>query len=216
MIEITSLPVAGYEDRPVNNTFVQQSAETAHLAIVVPGYRHSVDKPDLHFAAQVLLARGADVLQVEYAYSRTDFRARTEAEQDRWLSTDVSAACEAGLTQRSYNRITLVGKSLGTVAMGQLLADPRFQKATCIWSTPILALDWLRTRIAEVKPPSLFIIGTADAFYNPTQLAELETATGGRSLVLEGVDHSLGIPGDIAGSLDALTRIVAAIQDFIV
>jgi hypothetical protein len=53
-------------------------------------------------------------------------------EQAKWISGDVFAICNAALSYRSYPKITLVGKSLGTIAMGHLLADRRFQSATCV------------------------------------------------------------------------------------
>src|SRR5579859_2945540 len=155
-MELTSLTVNGYENRPVPNTFFRQP-DTARLGIILPGYRFTADMPSLHFAAQVLLEQGADVVRVDYAYPHSDFPRRPEAEQGRWLSTDVQAACAAALAQRPYQQITLVGKSLGTLAMGHLLADPRYHAAHCIWQTPLLTVEWLRTRVVQTKPPSLFI-----------------------------------------------------------
>jgi len=214
VVEFASLAVSGYDDLPVPNTFIRQS-ETAHLAVILPGFRYTADMPSLHFAAQILVEKGADVLRVDYAYSHTDFLTRSEAEQGRWLSTDVQAACQVVLAQRSYQQFTLVGKSLGTLAIGYLLGDLRFHGAKCLWQTPLLGVEWLRTRITQSKPPSLFVIGTADPSYLPAYLAELETATQGRSIVLDDVDHSLEVPGSVAHSLDVLTRIVAEMQKFL-
>jgi len=146
---------------------------------------------------------------------RTNFMDRSQAEQDRWISADVFAACNAGLSQRPYEKITLVGKSLGTIAMGHLLADRRFQGTTCIWLTPLLTVDWLRNRIEEIHPRSLFIIGTADQFYQPDIFRQLETVTNGSALVIEDANHALEIPGDIQKSVQALSQIVQALQEFI-
>ena len=99
--------------------------------------------------------------------------------------------------------------------MGHLLSDPRFQKAACIWMTPILTVDWLCKRIEEVRPQSLFIIGTADQFYQPDILNRLEQATNGQSLVLQDVVHSLEVPGDIPNSLLALNQLAQAVQEFV-
>jgi hypothetical protein len=169
----------------------------------------------LYYAGCILLDQGADVLRIEYAYYRTDFLKQPESEQDQWISSDVFAVCKAALSHHSYGKITLVGKSLGTIAMGHLLADPIFQKATCIWLTPLLTVDWLRSRIEQTRPRSLFVIGTADRFYNPDVLKDLERITRGRSLVLESVNHALEIPGDIPKSLTVLNQIVQALQEFL-
>jgi predicted alpha/beta-fold hydrolase len=192
-----------------------QSGTTDHLGVILPGYRHTADMPDLHYLGRVLLARGADVLRVEYAYPKTDYMKRSEREQSDWLAEDVRAACAAGLQKRAYRKITLVGKSLGTLAMGHLLEDSKFSTAACIWSTPILASEWLCSQIRQYRPRSLFIIGTADHFYQPAVLQELVDATKGKALVLEGVHHGLEIEGDMPGTLAALRRIVEAVQAFV-
>lgn len=214
-MELRSLDVVGYNNQPVPTTFLASANPAGHLGIILPGYRYPVEMPPLHYAGRVLLEQGADVLRVEYAYNRTDFMKQPENRQDEWISTDVSAACDAGLSQRTYEKITLVGKSLGTLAMGHLLADERFQEAVCIWFTPLLTLDWLRLRIEQTHPRSFFILGTADRFYQPDILKQLETVTKGHSLVIEGADHSLEIPGNIQKSIAALTQMVQELQEFI-
>jgi predicted alpha/beta-hydrolase family hydrolase len=214
-VKFSSLDVVGYQNQRVPNTFIAQPNPTRHVAIILPGYRYSADMAPLHYAARILLDRGADVLRVEYAYSRTDFSQRPESEQDEWISSDVFAACDAALSSRSYEKITLVGKSLGTLAMGHLLADSRFQNAACIWETPLLTVEWLRARIEQIHPRSLFIIGTADQFYEPDVLRHLELVTNGQSVVIEDATHSLEIPGDVSRSLEALNGIVHALQEFL-
>jgi hypothetical protein len=213
-MELRSLEVMGYQNQPVPTTFIASSNPTGHLGIILPGYRYPVEMAPLHYAGRVLLEQGADVLRVEYAYNQTDFIERPETEQDEWISADVFAACGTGLGQRAYEKITLVGKSLGTIAMGHLLTDERFQNAACIWFTPILTLDWLRSCIEQVHPRSLYIIGTEDQFYQPDILKHLEEVTGGNSLVIDGVDHSLENPDSIHQSLSALHKIIEALQVF--
>jgi pimeloyl-ACP methyl ester carboxylesterase len=210
-----SLDIVGYKNQRVPNTFYAQPNPTKHLGIILPGYRYSAEMAPLYYAGRILLEQGADLLRVEYAYYRTDLYERPESEQDEWISRDAFAACNSGLSQRSYDKITLVGKSLGTVGMGHLLADPLYQRATCVWATPILTVEWLRARIEQIHPRSLFIIGTADRFYQPDILRQLEQATHGQSLVIEGANHGLEIPGDVSKSLAALNQIVNAVLEFL-
>lgn len=214
-LKFSSLDVTGYKGQPVPNTSIAHSNPASHLGILLPGYRYSADMPPLHYIRRVLLEQGADTLSVDYVYYRTNFMDQSQEEQDRWISADVFAACNAGLSQHPYEKITLVGKSLGTIAMGHLLADPRFRQATCIWLTPLLTVDWLRTRIEQIHPRSLFIIGTADQFYRPDILKQLETVTSGRALVIEDANHAMEIPGDIHRSVQALNQIVQALQEFL-
>ena len=215
-METNSLNIIGYKNKQVPNTFIIQPTSSRHLGIILPGYRYPADMPVLHYAGGILLEQGADLLRVEYTYYQTDFKEQPESEQEQWISRDVIAVCNAALSQRSYDRITLVGKSLGTIAMGKLLADARFQGATCVWLTPILSLEWLRVRIQQIHPHSLFIIGTADELYHPEILKHLESVTKGRTLGIEGANHGLEIPGSISKSLAALNQIVQALQEFLI
>ncbi len=214
-MEIIPIEALGYNRQPVPVSMIVHPGATDHLGIILPGYLHTIDMPDLHYAGRILQAAGADVLRVEYAYPKTDFRQRPQQEQADRLAADVHAACAAGLARRDYKKITLIGKSLGTLAIAHLLEEPRFAAASCVWSTPVLASDWLRVQIRKHRPRSLFIIGTADDFYDPALLGELVDATKGKALVLPDVHHGLEIKGDIPGTLAALQRIVDAVRDFI-
>ena len=214
-LSLRSMDVVGHRNQPVPNTFIAQPNRTRHLGIVLPGFRYSPEMAPLQYAGRILLEQGADLLRIEYTYYRTDFPKQAQSEQDKWISSDVSAACEAALSQGSYEKITLIGKSMGTIAMAQLFADPRFQSATCVWLTPLLTVERLCSRIEQVRPRSLFVIGTADKFYKPDILEHLQQVTGGKSLVLEGVNHALEIPRDIPRSLVVLNQIVQALQEFL-
>ena len=212
IIPITAL---GYDRQTVPASMIQQPEATDHLGILLPGYRHTIDMPDLHYAGLILQQKHADVLRVEYEYSKTDFMNRPGPERAEWLAADVRAACAAGLAKREYKKLTLIGKSLGTLAIGHLLEDPRFVNASCIWSTPILADPWLCAQIRKHHPRSLFIIGTADPLFDSTALDELVNSTKGKALVLPGLHHGLEIEDDIPGTLEALRRMVDAIHAFI-
>jgi hypothetical protein len=217
MAAAKTLEINGYRGAPVPHTFFQQEKEADHLAILLPGVGYSAHMPLLYYPLRLSLDLGADALRVEYAYAaRAEYGALSAQEQARWLLTDVTAACRAALAQRRYREITLVGKSLGTLAMGHLLtAEPDLSRAQAIWLTPLLWNEPLRTQIQRARPRSLFAIGTADTHYNAAYLAELKAATGGEAVVVEGANHSLEIAGDVMGSLRALERVMRAVQAFL-
>jgi predicted alpha/beta-hydrolase family hydrolase len=215
MFDKISLQITGCNNQPVPNTFFKQQLVTSHLCVVLPGYNPPLINPLLEYTSQLLLDRNADVLQVEHEYYKIDFFKKPADERDRILSADVTAACKTVFTLRDYTQITLIGKSLGTLGLCHLLPDDRFRKAGCVWLTPLTTNQWLRARIEQYSPRSLFIIGTADNFYNPDYLAGLCESTRGKSVVIEGADHGLTIPGEVVQSLKALTRIVSAIGKFV-
>ncbi|MBI5954107.1 MAG: hypothetical protein HY865_20815 [Chloroflexi bacterium] len=214
-MELKTLDAPGYENKKVPNTFVVQPKSTGHLGIILPGYRHSADMADLHYVGRILMGQGADLLRVEYRYYETDYLSQSENDQNQRISEDVFAVCNACLALRPYNKITLIGKSLGTRGMGFLLGDERYQKADCVWSTPPLTTEWLRVRIEQVRPRSLFIFGTADDYYKPEILQHLVQVTNGRAVVIEGATHGLEVPESIPRSLQGLGQIVQGLQEFL-
>lgn len=214
------LEVAGHRGNPVPNTFLRQRGETAHLAVVLPGAGYTCQMPLLYYPTRLLLGAGADVLWVEYAYlGQAAFRALPDDEQERRFFADVEAALRTGGAQRSYARLTLVGKSLGTLAMGHLLgaraAGAAGGRADAVWLTPLLRNERLRRQIGEHRPPSCIVIGTADPHYDPALLDEVRVATGGAAVVVNGADHSLEVAGDVRRSLQALERTVRAVQTLV-
>lgn len=211
VLEIT-LPISGYENTPVPNTFQRQEANTGHLAILFPGLGYTCDMPLLYYPTEYLLSAGADVLQVKYDY-QSIWRTLSFQERFRRLQADALAAAGVALEQRAYKKITLIGKSLGTFAMGYLLESKILPYLpTCIFLTPLLQNEQRLSPIIRTCPRKLFVIGTADRAYNRKLLDEIIDTTQGEAIVIEDADHSLEFPGDPARSLNALQEVMQGVQ----
>jgi hypothetical protein len=212
-----NLEISGYQDRPLPNTFLRQKRETDHLALLYPGVGYTAHMPLLYYPSLALTELRADVLRVETVYiKRSEYIELPAPERARWLFDDATAACRGALAQRAYQKLTLVGKSLGTLAMGSLLtAELELPQTEAIWLTPLLWNNTLRSQVQQARPRSLFAVGTADTHYSASYLAELEQATGGTSVVVDGGNHSLEIDGNLTASLEALERLVQAVQSFL-
>ena len=217
MYGATTLAITGYRNEPVPHRFLRQDEHARHVAILLPGIGYTCDMPLLYYPARLLLARGMDVLRVEYDYQqRADFKMATADEQGRRVVADVTAACQAVLVQRDYEQITFAAKSLGTLALGPILtADARLAHAHAVWLTPLLRIDHLRAHMARWGGHSLFVIGTSDPHYDAAYLAEVQSATGGEAVVVDGADHSLEIAGDVLRSLEAMMQVMRAVQQFL-
>lgn len=216
MYSVETLNIQGYRNQSVPNTFFKQDTEASQIAILLPGWEYTCQMPLLYYPAHLLLGLGTVLLQVEYTYNlRTDFQALPSSEQSEWLFTDAAAACNAALTQRSYKQVTIIGKSIGTLTMGQLLTtEVRLARAQAVWLTPLLKNERLRTQILQCRQPSLFVIGTADPNYQPDYLAEVKEKTRGEVVVIQGADHSLEIKDNILESLKAMGQVIDAMRMF--
>ena len=217
MYTMETLEIEGYCNEPVPNTLFFQKNDTEHLAIVIPGIGYTSHMPLLYYPGRLLLLQGADVLRLEYDYGkRSDFLRLTGAERFDWLVGDVSASCKLISSKRPYQKITFIGKSIGTLAMAHLLTnETMFDKARAIWLTPLFRNDRLRKLILRTGQRSLFVIGTADQHYDPDYLKEAQAATKGESLVIEHANHSLEIEGDPFQSLKIMERMMRAIEKFL-
>ena len=214
MFSIESIDIPGSGGDRVPNTFFRQQGGTGHLAVVLPGLAYTCRSPALYYPTLLLLdGFGADVLWVEYDYFwRPGFSELPEREQDRSLFADAEAALRCALSRGTYERLTLMGKSLGTRAMARLLADdtaPPPGRVEAVWMTPLLSEDSVRERMRERGVRSLAIVGTADPQYAPEALVGVE------HVAIEGADHGLEIRGDAWGSLKALERVLRDIEAFV-
>jgi len=229
MYTYNTLTVTGYEGKPVPNTFIRQRGATSHAAIILPGLGYTAQMPLLFYTGNHLIAQNADVLQVNYNYL-TAFRGIDRAAQHRWLFADAEAAYRALLQQRAYDRVTVVGKSLGTLAMAHFITTQTFPtQVDALWLTPVLTSPDVRAQIATFDGPSLLVIGTADQFYDADVLTSIgetpsdETPsdeTSSRTFaIIDGADHGINITRDgnidVIQSIHALETAIRAIVAFL-
>jgi predicted alpha/beta-hydrolase family hydrolase len=220
MYAMESLPIHGYRKLRVNNTFFRQDTEIDHLTIILPGYAYTAQMPLLYYPTMHSLSLGSDVLWVQYAYNELPaYESASDAEKIEWLYADVEAAYQAVLEVRSYNQITLIGKSIGTRAMLHLLLTvPLPADVECIWMSPPFKNDQFRAdlhRLEGGEVRSLFIIGTADRQYRPDYVAEAEAAAQGLSVVVDNASHDLEITDHVMQSLHVLMRIMNEVFNYL-
>lgn len=167
------------------------------VAVVLPGARYLPFAPLLWFAREVAWSRGWSVLEVwdEYRDRSVDPR--------QW----VEDRARAGLSRADDARTMLVTKSMASGAVG-LAAERRLPG---IWLTPLLHVEHVAAGFRQLGAPALLVGGTADESW----AAETARRSGHEVLELEGADHSLQLPGDPLGSLDALRRIVDRMDSFV-
>jgi hypothetical protein len=213
MVSMSSIDIRGRE-RSVPNTLFETEGAT-HVAIVFPGLAYTCGMPLLWYPTHQLLSMGADVLWVEYDYHRLPgFRSLDDGEQERLIRDEAAAAVDAVLGPRGYERVTLIGKSIGTVAMDLILeTDDRLQSAETIWLTPVVS--HIEPRRAAGRGRALFVIGTADPSYDPDDFDAFVRAAGGSSLVVEEADHALQVGTDPLRAIEIVREVVVAIRTFL-
>lgn len=217
MYPTEQISINGYHDATVPHAFYRQESETTHLALVLPGRGYNAHMPLLHYPAELMVFKGADVLRVDYAYDQNaEFQSSEVDEQMRWLFADVAAVYQMGLAQRDYEQITIIGKSLGTLAMGHLLTTQSMPTTVnAVWLTPLVRFEHLRQQIEQFGGHSLFVIGTADPHYDLEYLDEVKAATNGQIVTIEGADHGFDVGNNVLLSIRALEQVMREMEAFL-
>ena len=186
---------------PIGNTFLRQHG--SRLGIVLPGFLGGWMTAPVYYAVLALLDKDFDVLCLDSIY-----RDHPDALH---LRDDAAAAVRAGQTAGDYVETTLVGKSLGTLAMAELLLAGFVAPTTpSIWLTPLLNDIRVKAAIDRLETGGLFVIGTDDPHFDPGVLDELRLS-GHETLILEKAHHGLAIEGSAVGSAEIPSRIVQAV-----
>ncbi|MBO0790293.1 MAG: hypothetical protein J2P36_05015 [Ktedonobacteraceae bacterium] len=215
-MHISQLPIKGYNDQPVPNTFLSHEQASDHAAIFLPGDGYTCDMPLLYYSSSELFSRGADALKIAYSQHK-NFSSLTSAEIGECVVSDAEAAVRTLLQTHPYHKLTIVGKSRGTWAMGHLLTSglPLPEQTRTIWLTPMLNRDLLRDQIARIQQHSLFVIGTSDPHYNPDVLHTIREHEHHKVITIEGANHGLEISGNVLQSIQIIERVIHAIQTFV-
>jgi len=215
-VDRTRLSIEGADNKPLPNRFYRQaSGQTSHLGLILPGLLYGCDRPLLYYPTQLLQWRGADALQLRRDYTSQEFASASQEEQAGSLMRDCQALLDAGRAQKDYTGYILVGKSLGTIGLVYLLSRLAGQKVAAIWLTPLLQQPRLVEAAANTSGPALFIAGSSDPIYDPQAMARIRQATGAESLIIQGADHSMQIPGDMTRSLFVMQKVMQGIADFL-
>jgi hypothetical protein len=190
---------------PIRNTFLRQDG--SRLAVVLPGMIGGWLTVAVYYPVLGILDEGFDTLCLDWTHQEVPDRER--------LREDASAGVRAGAAAGDYRQLILVGKSLGTRAMAEIvMGDAAFARAPTIWLTPLLKDDRVAAALQLLVTPGLIVIGTEDPHHSAEALSELE-GRGHRTLVLAGAHHGLAVEGDAVASAEIPRRLVGAVLDYL-
>lgn len=174
-------------------------------AVIFPGAGYTCDRPLLYYITDILLHKGYRVALAEHNWSR----------DKAWLAAGDG---EKIAVVREYGQVvmnavaplwpgayTLIGKSLGTIALANILRSNRYDTSQVLWLTPALRGDW--KAMTECHDRNLAVIGTADQRYE-----ECRDHLPEGSIVVPDADHSMEISGSTTKSIQVLASVVARIE----
>lgn len=182
------------------------------FALVLSGLRYGCERPLLAAAVGLLAARGHTLMTVDFAYAADPrFAQMDDAAQFAAIEADGVALLHQAIERAMGAPLTIVGKSLGTIAMGGMLAaDAVPPGARLIWLTPSLRGTPLLDRMRRWCGPALSLIGDRDPSVGITRSPVYLELKGLKHVEIAGADHGWTHPGGpaatdrIAGEAEAV------------
>ncbi|TWT27118.1 alpha/beta hydrolase [Planomicrobium sp. CPCC 101110] len=214
MFKIEKRSVEGYKDFEVPFAFIKTENEANSLAILLPGAGYTTSSPLFHYSTELFLNRSVDVLKVNYQYKNEAYDNFTMEELSTAIKHDVKTVFDQELEDSSYANFYLIGKSLGTIAMGIELQRPIFQQAKAVWLTPLLQQDDVFQAMLDSSNEGLCFIGDVDRCYIKDRYAQIKRKTNMSSKLFPNVDHSLDSRDGVMRSIEVLETVIQDIKDF--
>jgi hypothetical protein len=211
-----NLVIKGHQGKLVPNTFFRHKGETLSLAVVYPGYTYRCEMPIIYYLTGVLVAHGFDVLWVQYAYDKEpDFDIDT-SEGRRRFAGDAFSSYQAANKTRSYRRVMLMGKSIGTLAIADVLRLGASTNSTeTVWLTPLLSNIEVRRSLETLSTHSIVIVGTSDSLFDESFIAEIGAKPNLEMVIVAEADHGLELMNNPLESVEILKGLVKVFDRFV-
>ncbi|MHA2397235.1 MAG: hypothetical protein ACXAC0_11075 [Candidatus Thorarchaeota archaeon] len=187
MVSRNQLTIKGYNGRSLKNTLFRHSTDTQKVAIIFPGLAYNSQMPLLHYTIETIIDSGLNVLTVDYDYSNNpEFLNQSQTVRSDWLIEDVEAALKVITDEENQEVVCLVGKSLGTLALGHLLETREdLRDAKTIWLTPLIKNPELLEQMLAYMKDAILVIGAKDPHYDSDIIDRLNATTQLGGIVIE-------------------------------
>jgi dienelactone hydrolase len=214
MPDLVRLPLRTSDGRPLPHKFLRHEDGAQGLLVTFPGNLYGPDGALLFYPSVLLAHDGWDTLALTYGFQSTMAGAGPEAVGA--AMEESASAVRAVLEKRTYPQIGLIGKSLGCGIAAQMCAsEPGLASARAAYLTPMLGTSLFDPLFARTTQPAYVAQGTADSFYDAASWESLRRTRSFTLTLVEGADHSLVVPGDLAASLAALEKVTGEVIAFL-
>ena len=212
MLNVNPRTVKGYKELDIPYTILSRNEDSKNLAIILPGVGYTTQAPLFHYSTGVFLQKSYDILLVNYQYKNKVYADFTEISEA--IKLDVRTVFDDVLSNKTYENFYLIGKSLGTIAMGSELNRGRFKNAKAIWLTPLIQRDDVLDAMVKSKNKGLCIIGDKDSCYSEERYSKILENPNITSKLIPNVNHNLEYDENIVESIDLLKSVIVEIEQF--
>ena len=171
-------------------------------ALLAPGGNYGPDGPLLMYARRAVDRRGGIARPIVWELGG-------DAELDelrQQVASQVASAIDE-MTAETGTAPLVIAKSLGSLA-APVVAD---RGLAAVWFTPLLTDEPTAAALRRATAPCLLAGGTADEYWDG-QIARSITP---HIVEVDGADHGMFLPGELAASAAVLGQVITAVEDFL-
>lgn len=211
---MSSSHIRGYDGEPVYYDI--RKGGKRQLAVSFPGMGYTHNHPYMFYLNHLLAQKEFDVARVHYHYkdSKTFMDADIEKKAE-WVSYDACQVFDAITENTDYRKIALLGKSIGTMALGGLIEKKNVPEAEIVWLTPLLHNQKLFEKMKNCTNRSMVIGGTTDPSFDVQKAIQLKEKNRFELEIIENADHGMAIEGDVLKSIDVLQQTMIKVSEFL-
>jgi len=171
-------------------------------AILAPGGNYGADGPLLMYARLAVHRRGGRTRPIAWELSGNP----DLSQQRRRIASQVNTAINE-MTAATGTAPVIIGKSLGSLA-APVIAD---RGLAAVWFTPLLTDEPTAAALRRAPGPCLLVGGTADQYWDGQTARSITPDV----VEIEGADHGMFLPGQLAASATVLGQVITAVEDFL-
>ncbi|MCH7586748.1 MAG: hypothetical protein IIC78_01735 [Chloroflexi bacterium] len=200
------LQLRAADGRALVYKYYRQTEAAENLLLILPGNHYGIDGPLLYYPNRALREKGWDTFAMVYG-----FQSAAESfapEMIPSLIAETGAAISTVLAEREYQRVGLVGKSLGALLAVQLCStEEMLSTARVAYLTPPLGTPFFDQLLEQTQQPSFLALGTNDRYYSSTALEAIRSRRPFVLTLVEHADHSMNIGGDVRASMEVVRKV---------
>jgi len=209
------VPVSGRKNHQFSIDVSEDNEGADRLALLLPGVGYRLENPIFYFTRRLLLDNGYRIAGANYAYDKLEgFRDLSFEDVMGVLHDDAASIAQAMMQLPKHSELLVVGKSLGTVLMGNLLAQGHLQSALLAWLPPSSKVAQVPAGILKCAPKSFICIGDADKGYDANTYAEFATA-GATLSVIDDLAHVLECDNNVPKSILGHHKMILDMQNWL-
>ena len=216
MMQTITIPLTSGYGRHVQARF--DDVAGSELAVILPGLRYGCERPLLSGVTGIFQDRGCDIARLIFNYSEdTGF---LDADDDTQLAQIATDGCDIIgnlVGSKHYQRVWIIGKSLGTVSMGAALSERTFPTdcVRAVWLTPSLIGTPLSGQLLAQNHTSIVVIGTQDPSFRPELIDPLEAAPNVVVRPIQSANRGFEHSGGADASNEVVSEAVQAVATWV-